>query len=132
MSTDSIADFLTRIRNAIHARHKVVEIKANNTLIEIARILKDQGYILSYKVEENEGKRTLKVALKYHPVTKQPAITTLKRVSTPGLRKYAGVKELPRVMNGLGIAIVSTSKGIMTDKEARRLNVGGEIICYVA
>lgn len=132
MSTDSIADFLTRIRNALQARHRVVEVPASKMRVEIARILKEQGYILSYKVDDKMSKKILKVALKYHPVTKMPAISMLKRVSTPGLRKYTSVEDMPRVMNGLGIAIISTNKGLMTDKEARKHNVGGEVICYVA
>ena len=131
MYADPIADYLTRIRNAIKAGHKIVEIPASKMKKEITKILFDQGYILSYKFEEKKPQDTIKIALKYHPVTKEPAIHLLKRVSKPGLRKYAKVDELPRVKNGLGIAIISTSKGLMTDKEARAKNIGGEVICYV-
>lgn len=130
--TDPIADFLTRIRNAVMANHRVVEIPASNIKKEITRILFEKGYILNYKFDEEPRPGVIKIALKYHPVTKQPAINTLTRISKPGLRKYAGSDELPRVLNGLGIAIVSTSHGLMTDKEARKLNVGGEVICYVS
>jgi small subunit ribosomal protein S8 len=130
--TDPIADFLTRIRNAVMANHRVVEIPASNIKKEITRILFEKGYILNYKFDEETRPGVIKIALKYHPVTKQPAINTLTRISKPGLRKYAGAEELPRVLNGLGIAIVSTSHGLMTDKEARKLNVGGEVICYVS
>ena len=130
--TDPIADLLTRIRNAIMAGHKVVEAPTSKLKKEIARILHEKGYILSYKETEEEGKRgTLKIALKYNPRSKQPAIKGIRRVSRPGLRKYAGVEDMPRVLNGLGIAIVSTSKGLMTDKEARKENIGGEVLCYV-
>jgi small subunit ribosomal protein S8 len=130
--TDPIADLLTRIRNAIMAGHKVVEAPASNLKKEIARILHEKGYILSYKVTEEEGKQgTLKIALKYNLRSKQPAIKSIQRASRPGLRKYAGVDDMPRVLNGLGIAIVSTSKGLMTDKEAKKENVGGEVLCYV-
>ena len=133
MVTDPIADYLTRMRNAIMAKHRVVEIPASKMKKEITKILFEKGYILNYKFE-NEGTvaQSIKVALKYHPVTKMSAISSLKRISTPGLRRYVSVQEMPRVMNGLGIAIVSTSKGLMTDKEARNLNVGGEVICYVS
>lgn len=127
--TDTIADFLTRIRNGVMARHRIVEVPTNKVKKEITKILFQKGYILSYKFDDEN--RVIKIALKYNPVTKQSAITCITRVSTPGLRKYEGCKELPRVLNGLGIAIVSTSKGIMTDKEARLQNVGGEVICYV-
>ncbi|MBR4267731.1 MAG: 30S ribosomal protein S8 [Bacteroidales bacterium] len=127
--TDVIADFLTRIRNAVMARHRIVEVPANKVKKEITKILFQKGYILSYKFDDEN--RTIKIALKYNPQTKASAIQSITRVSTPGLRKYEGCKELPRVLNGLGIAIVSTSKGIMTDKEARVQNVGGEVICYV-
>lgn len=131
--TDTISDYLTRVRNAIIANHRIVEIPASNLKKEITKILFDKGYILNYKFEENEKKQgTIKIALKYNPVTKQSAIRTLDRVSTPGLRKYAGSASLPRVLNGLGIAIISTSKGVMTDKEARKLNVGGEVLCYIS
>lgn len=129
--TDPIADYLTRLRNAISARHKVVEVPASNLKKNITKILFDKGYILNYKFVEDEIQGTIKIALKYHPETKQPAIRSLERVSSPGLRRYVGSEELPRVLNGLGIAIVSTSKGVMTDKEARNLNVGGEVLCYV-
>ena len=130
--TDPIADFLTRIRNAYMAGKKVVEIPSSKMKVAITKILCEKGYILSYKVVEGEPYNTIKIALKYHPVTKQSAIAELKRVSTPGLRKYVSVDEMPRVLNGLGIAIVSTSKGLMTDKEARTLNVGGEVLCYIS
>ena len=130
--TDPIADFLTRIRNAVMANHRIVEIPASNIKKDITKILFDQGYILNYKFEDDPRPGVIKIALKYHPVTKQPAISTMTRISKPGLRKYAGSEELPRVLNGLGIAIISTSHGVMTDKEARKLNVGGEVICYVS
>ncbi len=130
--TDPIADLLTRIRNAIMAGHKVVEAPTSNLKKEIARILFEKGYILSYKVIEEEGKQgTLKIALKYNQRSKIPAIKSIRRVSRPGLRKYIGVDEMPRVLNGLGIAIISTSRGLMTDKEARKENIGGEVLCYV-
>jgi small subunit ribosomal protein S8 len=129
--TDPIADYLTRLRNAISARHKVVEIPSSNLKKNITKILFDKGYILNYKFVEDKSQGTIKIALKYHAETKQPAIRSLKRISSPGLRRYVGSEELPRVLNGLGIAIVSTSKGIMTDKEARNLNVGGEVLCYI-
>ena len=129
--TDPVADYLTRIRNAVMAGHKVVEVPASNMKKEMTKILYDKGYILSYKFVEDGPQGTIKIALKYHPKTKVSAIKNLQRVSKPGLRKYAGAKELPRVLNGLGIAILSTSKGIITDKEARELNVGGEVLCYV-
>lgn len=132
MVTDPIADYLTRIRNAIKARHRMVEMPSNKMLVEISRILKENGYILNYKVEEATMPKTLKVALKYHPSNKLSAISELGRISRPGLRRYSGADELPRIMNGLGIAIVSTSHGLMTDKQARTQNLGGEIICYVA
>lgn len=131
MMTDPIADYLTRLRNAIAARHKVVEIPASNLKKGITKILYDKGYILNYKFIEDELQGTIKIALKYHPETKQPAIRTLKRISTPGLRRYSGFQDMPRVLNGLGIAIVSTSQGVMTDKEARKFKIGGEILCYV-
>ncbi len=130
--TDPIADLLTRIRNAILAGHKVVEAPASNLKREGARILFEKGYILSYKVVETENKQgTLKIALKYNPKSRKPAIKKIERASRPGLRKYIGVDELPRVLNGLGIAIISTSKGLMTDKEAKKENIGGEVLCYV-
>jgi len=130
--TDPIADYLTRLRNAISARHKVVEIPSSNLKKNITKILFDKGYILNYKfVDDEKPQGSIKIALKYHAETKQPAIRSIRRVSSPGLRKYVGSEELPRVLNGMGIAIVSTSKGVMTDKEARTLNVGGEVLCYV-
>ena len=131
MYTDPIADYLTRIRNANSACHRVVEIPASNLKKEITKILFDQGYILSYKFEENDVQGSIKIALKYDKVTKEPVIRSIQRVSTPGLRKYAGATELPRVLNGLGIAIVSTSHGVMTSKQAKQRNVGGEVLCYV-
>jgi small subunit ribosomal protein S8 len=129
--TDPIADYLTRLRNAIAARHKVVEIPSSNLKKNLTKILFDKGYILNYKFVDDKLQGSIKIALKYHTATKQPAIHLLKRVSSPGLRRYVGSEELPRVLNGLGIAIVSTSKGVMTDKEARQLNIGGEVLCYV-
>jgi len=130
--TDSISDYLTRVRNAIKARHRLVEIPASNLKKEITRILHEKGYILNYKVEENPGHQgVIKIALKYNSPSRQSAIKKIDRVSRPGLRKYVPSTELPRVLNGLGVAILSTSKGVMTDKEARTQNVGGEVICYV-
>lgn len=130
--TDPIADYLTRLRNAIKANHRVVEIPASNLKKEITKVLFDKGYILNYKFEEETPSRgTIKIALKYNPETRESAITKLQRISTPGLRKYADTSSMPRVMNGLGVAILSTSKGVITDKEARSLNVGGEVLCYV-
>lgn len=129
--TDPIADYLTRIRNAIMAKHKVVEIPASNLKKDITKILYDKGYILNYKFEKNDVQGSIKIALKYHPESKLPAIKSLVRASRPGLRKYVGNEQVPRVLNGLGIAILSTSKGVMTDKEARTQNVGGEVLCYV-
>ena len=129
--TDPIADYLTRLRNAIKASHRIVEIPASNIKKEITKVLHDKGYIQNYKFEENGPQGSIKIALKFNPVTKQNAIVSLKRVSTPGLRKYVKHTELPRVINGLGIAIVSTSRGVMTDKEARTEGVGGEVLCYV-
>jgi len=130
--TDPIADLLTRIRNAIMAGHKVVEAPASNLKKEVARILFEKGYILSYKVVDGDTPQgVLKIALKYNPKSKKPAIKELQRVSRPGLRHYVGAEELPRVLNGLGIAIISTSKGLMTDKEAKKENIGGEVLCYV-
>lgn len=125
--TDPIADYLTRLRNAIMAHHRVVEVPASNLKKEITKILFEKGYILNYKLVEDGPQ----VALKYNPTTKQNAIKCLKRVSTPGLRKYTGYKDMPRVINGLGIAILSTSKGVMTDKEASDLKIGGEVLCYI-
>jgi small subunit ribosomal protein S8 len=129
--TDPIADYLTRIRNAVMARQKVVEIPASNLKKEMTKVLFDKGYILNYKFVDDKLQGTIKIALKYHPETKVSAIKKLIRVSKPGLRSYVGKEELPRVLNGLGIAILSTSKGVFTDKEARRENVGGEVLCYV-
>ena len=129
--SDPIADYLTRLRNAIMANHRVVEVPASNLKKEITKILFDKGYILNYKFIEDGPQGTIKVALKYNPVTRQNAIKGLKRVSTPGLRKYTGYKDMPRVINGLGIAIISTSQGVMTDKEAADLKIGGEVLCYV-
>lgn len=131
MNTDPIADYLTRIRNAIRAKHRIVEIPASNIKKEITKVLFDKGYIQNYKFDETGPQGTIKIALKYNPVTKQPAIVDLQRVSRPGLRQYRGATHLPRILNGLGVAIVSTSKGVMTDKEAKTLNVGGEVLCYV-
>ena len=133
MNTDPIADYLTRIRNSIMVGHRVVEIPASKMKKEMTRILHEKGYVLDYKVEDDNGPQgTIKIALKYHPVTKIPAITKLESISKPGLRRYANSNELPRVMNGLGIAIMSTSRGMMTDKEARSLKIGGEVICYIS
>lgn len=131
MYTDPIADYLTRIRNAMKAGHRVVEIPASNLKKEITKILFDQGYVLSYKFDDSTVQGTIKIALKYTPETKEPVIKKIQRISTPGLRKYASSKELPRILNGLGIAIISTSHGVMTDKQARKENVGGEVLCYV-
>lgn len=131
MLTDPIADYLNRLRNALMAGHKVVEIPASNIKKEITRILQEQGYILKHKFEDNGPQGSIKIALKYDKMTSEPAIRSLKRVSKPGLRSYKGSAELPRVINGLGVAIVSTSQGVMTDKEARKKNIGGEVICYV-
>jgi len=128
---DTIGDFLTRVRNAIKANHKIVEIPASGLKKEITKILKEKGYILDYKVEENKVQDQIKIALKYHPATKQSAIRKIERISRPGLRKYVPLENMPRVLSGLGIAIISTSKGVMTDKEAKKMNVGGEVICYV-
>lgn len=130
--TDPISDYLTRLRNAMKANHRVVEIPASNLKKEITRVLFEKGYILKYKFEDSDNKQgVIKIALKYHPQTRQAAIQLLKRVSTPGLRKYADKDSLPRVMNGLGVAILTTSKGVMTDKEARHMGIGGEVLCFV-
>ncbi|MDP4184570.1 MAG: 30S ribosomal protein S8 [Bacteroidota bacterium] len=130
--TDPIADFLTRLRNAIRAKHRIVEIPASKEKMEIARILKEKGYILNYKFEETPNKQgVVKVALKYHPETRVPAIKSIVRISRPGLRRYVNSHNIPRVLNGLGIAVISTSRGVISDKEARALNVGGEVLCYV-
>ena len=131
MVTDSISDYLTRLRNALSAKHKVVEIPGSNVKKAITQILMDQGYILNFKEIKDEKQGIIKIALKYNNKTKDPAIRNLTRISKPGLRKYTGVDSMPRVLNGLGIAIISTSKGLITDKEARKHNVGGEILCYV-
>jgi len=131
MYTDPIADYLTRIRNAVRANHRVVEIPASNLKKEITKILFQQGYILSYKFDDSSVQGTIKIALKYNKETKEPVIKQIQRISKPGLRKYSNSKELPRILNGLGIAIVSTSHGVMTGKQAKRDNVGGEVICYV-
>lgn len=131
MVTDPIADYLTRIRNAQMARHRIVEIPASNVKKRITEILYDKGYILKYKFEDDNKQGIIKIALKYHPQTKEPAIRSLERVSRPGLRQYAKPAEIKRVINGLGIAIVSTSRGVMTDKEARTQNVGGEVMCNI-
>ena len=131
MYTDPIADYLTRIRNANSAGHRVVEIPSSNLKKEITKILFDQGYILSYKFEDNAVQGSIKIALKYNKLTKEPVIKKIQRISTPGLRKYVGKDELPRVLNGLGIAIMSTSHGVMTSKQAKNENVGGEVLCYV-
>lgn len=131
MLTDPIADYLTRVRNASKAGHRVVEIPGSNLKREMTKILFDQGYILSYKFEEDKVQGTIKIALKYNKFTKEPVIRNIKRISKPGLRKYASSNEMPRVLNGLGIAIVSTSHGVMTSKQATNENVGGEVLCYV-
>ena len=132
MTTDPIADYLTRVRNAVKAGHRVVEVPASNLKKEITKILFDQGYILSYKFEDEKGPQgTIKIALKYDKLTKDPVIKKMQRISKPGLRKYAGANEMPRILNGLGIAIVSTSAGVMTGKQAANQNVGGEVLCYV-
>ena len=132
MNTDPIADYLTRIRNAIQANHRVVEIPSSRVKKEMTKILFEKGYILNFKFEEEKFPASIKIALKYHPVTKIPAISKLERISRPGLRKYVGSDELPRVLNGMGVAIVSTSHGVMTDKEARKKHIGGEVLCYVS
>ena len=129
--TDPIADYLTRIRNAYQAGNKVVEIPSSKMKVAITQILCEKGYILSYKVVEGTPYNTIKIALKYHPQTKAAAIKKIERISRPGLRQYTDVESMPRVLNGLGIAILSTSKGIITDKEAKELGIGGEVLCYV-
>jgi small subunit ribosomal protein S8 len=129
--TDPIADFLTRLRNAIKANHRILDIPASNIKKEITKVLYDKGYIQNYKFEDDKVQGSIKIALKYNATTKQPAIVKIERISTPGLRKYVQAENLPRVLNGLGIAILSTSKGVITDKEARDLNIGGEVLCYV-
>jgi small subunit ribosomal protein S8 len=129
--TDPIADYLTRLRNALKAKHRVVDIPASNLKKELTSVLHEKGYILNFKFEEVGPQGNIKIALKYNKASKKPAIEKLVRVSKPGLRKYVGAEELPRVLNGLGIAIISTSKGIMTDKEARNLHIGGEVLCHI-
>ncbi len=129
--TDPIADYLTRLRNAIQAKHRVVEVPASNLKKDITKILFEKGYILNYKFVEDGPQGTIKIALKYHPQSKVSAIKSLSRISKPGMRKYTGYREMPRVINGLGIAILSTSKGVMTDKEAAELKIGGEVLCFV-
>lgn len=131
MYTDPVADYLTRIRNSMSAGHRVVEIPASNLKKEITKILFDQGYILSYKFEDSTVQGTIKIALKYNKLSQESVIKKIQRLSKPGLRKYSNSNDLPRILNGLGIAIVSTSKGVMTAKQAKRHNVGGEVICYV-
>lgn len=130
--TDPIADYLTRVRNAIKANHRIVEIPASNIKKEITKVLFEKGYILNYKFEDNTIGGVIKIALKYHPVTKLSAINEISRVSKPGSRQYTSSEDMPRVKNGLGIAIVTTSHGVMTDKEAKKQNVGGELICFVS
>ena len=132
MTTDPIADFLTRVRNAVMAGHRVVEVPASNLKKEITKILFDQGYVLSYKFDDEKGPQgTIKIALKYDKITKDPVIKKIQRISKPGLRKYVSSSDIPRVLNGLGVAIVSTSAGVMTGKQAQSQNVGGEVLCYV-
>ncbi len=131
MYTDPIADYLTRVRNAISAGHRVVEIPSSNLKKEMTKILFDQGYVLSYKFEDSTVQGTIKIALKYDRQTKESVIKSIERISKPGLRKYAGASEMPRVLNGLGIAIVSTSHGVMTNKQATQNNIGGEVLCHV-
>ncbi|MBT8187118.1 MAG: 30S ribosomal protein S8 [Croceitalea sp.] len=131
MLTDPISDYLTRLRNASRAGHRVVNIPASNLKKEMTKILFDQGYILSYKFEDDGVQGNIKIALKYDKATKEPVIKKLQRISKPGLRKYSGSDDLPRVLNGLGVAIVSTSHGVMTSKQAKQENVGGEVLCYV-
>lgn len=132
MNTDPIADYLTRVRNAVAAKHRIVEVPASNVKKAITKILFEKGYILNYKFEDDDKQGIIKIALKYHPVSKMPALTSLERVSRPGLRKYIHTENMPRVLNGLGIAIISTSQGMMTDKEASRLHIGGEVLCYIS
>ncbi len=129
--TDPIGDFLTRLRNAIKANHRIVEVPASNIKKEITKVLHDKGYIQNYKFDDNSVQGTIKIALKYNAASKQSAITKIGRVSKPGLRKYATSENLPRVLNGLGVAILSTSKGVITDKEAREMKIGGEVLCFV-
>ena len=131
MVTDPIADYLTRVRNAIKANHRILEVPASNVKKAMTKVLHDKGFIQNYKFVDDDKQGIIKIALKYNPQTKQSAITSLERVSKPGLRKYADAENLPRVLNGLGIAILSTSKGGISDKEARKEHVGGEVLCYV-
>ncbi len=131
MYSDPIADYLTRIRNGINAQHRVVTVPASNIKKEMTKVLFDKGYIQNYKFEDEGPQGHIKIALKYNPVSKKNAIVKIERISKPGLRKYVNASDLPRVLNGLGVAILSTSKGVMTDKEAKGLNVGGEVLCYV-
>jgi len=131
MNTDPIADYLTRIRNAQSAGHRTVDIPGSNIKRAMTEILFDKGYILNYKFQDDDKQGVIKIALKYHPQSKKPAITKIQRISKPGLRKYASSNDLPRVLNGLGIAIVSTSRGVVTDKEAKKAKIGGEVLCYV-
>ncbi len=131
MVTDPIADFLTRIRNAINANHRIVEVPASNLKKEMTKVLHDKGFIRNYKFVEDDKQGIIKIALKYNTQTKQSAITKLERISKPGLRKFADAESLPRVLNGLGIAILSTSRGVISDKEARSQHIGGEVLCYV-
>jgi small subunit ribosomal protein S8 len=131
MYTDPVADYLTRIRNAVRANHRVVEIPGSNLKKEITKILFEQGYVLSYKFDDSTAQGTIKIALKYNKETKDPVIKKIQRISKPGLRKYSSSGDLPRILNGFGIAIVSTSRGVMTGKQAQRENVGGEVLCYV-
>lgn len=128
---DPIADYLTKIRNAIKAKHRVVEVPASNVKKEITKVLFDKGYIQSYKFEDSAVQGSIKIALKYNALTKESAIVHLERISKPGLRKYTHSETMPRVLNGLGVAIISTSKGIMSNKEAKNLNIGGEVLCFV-
>jgi small subunit ribosomal protein S8 len=132
MNTDPIADYLTRLRNAVSAKHRIVEVPASNVKKAITKIFFEKGYILNYKFEDDDKQGVIKIALKYHPVSKMPALTNIERVSRPGLRKYIHTENMPRVLNGLGVAIISTSQGMMTDKEARRLHIGGEVLCYIS
>ncbi len=131
MVTDPIADYLTRVRNAIKANHRILEVPASNLKKDMTKVLHEKGFIQNFKFVDDDKQGIIKIALKYNPQTKQSAITSLERVSKPGLRKYADAENLPRVLNGLGIAILSTSKGVISDKEARKEHVGGEVLCYV-
>ena len=132
MVTDPIADYLTRVRNAVMANHRIVEIPSSNMKKEITKILFEKGYILNYKFEDEVVPPTIKIALKYHPVSKVSAISKMERISKPGLRRYVNAEKLPRVLNGLGIAILSTNRGLMTDKEAKTQQIGGEVLCYIS